>query len=179
MPAWLLNEHTYYLVDVMRIRVDYPTLKERMIAFAKVHKPSKILIEDCGVGTALIPELKATGHSVIAVKPERDKKTRLSVKSAKFESGQVYFPERAPWLAELEARAVFLPAVATRRSGRRHQPSARERKIRLRYNDELGWMRVCGQRSRWAEQEQGIGLLQMRFLGGELTPTSRSTPMCG
>ena len=30
-----------------------------MIAFAKVHKPSKILIEDCGVGTALIPELKA------------------------------------------------------------------------------------------------------------------------
>ena len=107
--AWLLNEHTYYLVDVMRIRVDYPTLKERMIAFAKVHKPSKILIEDCGVGTALIPELKATGHSVIAVKPERDKKTRLSVESAKFESGQVYFPERAPWLAELEAELFSFP----------------------------------------------------------------------
>jgi hypothetical protein len=55
----------------MRIRVDYPTLKERMIAFAKVHKPLKILIEDCGVGTALIPELKkAIQCSVIAVKPE-------------------------------------------------------------------------------------------------------------
>ena len=55
--AWLLHEHKYYLIDVMRIRVDYPRLKDRMIAFAKVHRPSKILIEDCGVGTALIAEL--------------------------------------------------------------------------------------------------------------------------
>ena len=108
--AWLLHEHKYYLRDVMRIRVDYPTLKERMIAFAKVHKPSKILIEDCGVGTALIPELKkAIQCSVIAVKPERDKKTRVSVESAKFEAGQVYFPERAPWLADLEAELFAFP----------------------------------------------------------------------
>ena len=108
--AWLLHEHKYYLKDVMRIRVDYPTLKERMIAFAKVHKPLKILIEDCGVGTALIPELKkAIQCSVIAVKPERDKKTRVSVESAKFEAGQVYFPERAPWLADLEAELFALP----------------------------------------------------------------------
>ena len=108
--AWLLHEHKYYLRDVMRIRVDYPTLKERMIAFAKVHKPLKILIEDCGVGTALIPELKkAIQCSVIAVKPERDKKTRMSVESAKFEAGQVYFPERAPWLADLEAELFAFP----------------------------------------------------------------------
>jgi len=108
--AWLLHERKYYLKDVMRIRVDYPTLKERMIAFAKVHKPSKILIEDCGVGTALIPELKKAIHcSVIAVKPERDKKTRMSVESAKFEAGQVYFPERAPWLADLEAELFAFP----------------------------------------------------------------------
>ena len=108
--AWLLHEHKYYLIDVMRIRVDYPTLKERMIAFAKVHKPSKILIEDCGVGTALISELKiATDCSVIAVKPEHDKKTRLSVQSAKFEAGQVYLPERAPWLADLEAELFSFP----------------------------------------------------------------------
>ena len=108
--AWLLHQHKYYLKDVMRIRVDYPTLKERMIAFAKLHKPSKILIEDCGVGTALIPELKKAIHcSVIAVKPERDKKTRMSVESAKFEAGQVYFPERAPWLADLEAELFAFP----------------------------------------------------------------------
>jgi phage terminase large subunit-like protein len=40
---------------------------------------------------------------VIAVKPERDKKTRMSVESAEFEAGQVYFPESACLLADLEA----------------------------------------------------------------------------
>lgn len=108
--AWLVHEHKYYLMDLMRIRVDYPTLKARMITFTKVHKPGKILIEDCGVGTALIPELKKATHcSVIPVKPVHDKKTRMSVESAKFEAGQVYFPERAPWLAELEAELFSFP----------------------------------------------------------------------
>jgi phage terminase large subunit-like protein len=36
---------------------------------------------------------------VIAVKPTADKMARMSVESAKFEAGLVYFPERAPWLA--------------------------------------------------------------------------------
>jgi predicted phage terminase large subunit-like protein len=108
--AWLLHEHKNYLFDVMRLRVDYPTLKERMIAFAKVHNPTKILIEDCGVGTALIAELKkAVRRPVKAVKPERDKLTRMSIESAKFEAGQVYLPESAPWLADLEAELFSFP----------------------------------------------------------------------
>jgi hypothetical protein len=41
----------------------------------------KILIEDIGVGTALIAELQDEGLYAIAVKPERDKITRMSVQS--------------------------------------------------------------------------------------------------
>ena len=108
--AWLLHEEKYYLMDVMRIQADYPTLKERMIAFTKVHKPTKILIEDSGVGTALIAELKMVAQClVVAVKPEHDKKTRIAVQAAKFESGQVYFPEEAPWLEDLEEELLSFP----------------------------------------------------------------------
>ena len=108
--AWLLHEEKYYLIDVMRIQADYPTLKERIIAFTKVHKPTKILIEDCGVGTALIAELKMVAQCfVVAVKPEQDKKTRIAVQAAKFESGQVYFPEEAPWLEDLEEELLSFP----------------------------------------------------------------------
>ena len=46
---------------------------------------------------------------MIAVKPEHDKKTRMSVEAAKFESGQVYLPERAPWLADLETKLFAFP----------------------------------------------------------------------
>lgn len=108
--VWLIHENKYYLVDVLRGRFDYPTLKARLIAFAGVHKPRKILIEDTGVGTGLIAELKKISrYPAIAVKPERDKRTRMDIQSAKFESGQVYLPERAPWLADLEAELFSFP----------------------------------------------------------------------
>jgi predicted phage terminase large subunit-like protein len=87
----------------------YPTLKTRTIAHASVHKPAKILIEDTGVGTALVTELQNAGLSAIPVKPEHDKLTRMSVQSAKFESGQVFFPNRAPWLADLETEVFAFP----------------------------------------------------------------------
>ena len=44
--TWLWHENKYYLIDVMRGRFDYPTLKSRAILYAKVHKPTKILIEE-------------------------------------------------------------------------------------------------------------------------------------
>jgi phage terminase large subunit-like protein len=43
------------------------------------------------------------------IKPDRDKLTRMSIASAIFEAGQVHFPERAPWLAELEAELFSFP----------------------------------------------------------------------
>jgi len=33
----------------------------------------------------------------------------MAVASAKFEAGQVFFPERAPWLADLEAELFAFP----------------------------------------------------------------------
>jgi len=61
------------------------------------------------VGTALVAELKKEGLSAIAVKPEHDKRTRMSIQSAKFQSGQVLFPNAAPWLADLEAELFAFP----------------------------------------------------------------------
>lgn len=107
--TWLLHHNMYYLVDVMRGRFDYPTLKSRAIAHAAAHKPSRILIEDTGVGTALIQEIKNAGLPAIGVKPERDKITRMSIQAAKFESGQVHFPNHASWLPDLEAELFAFP----------------------------------------------------------------------
>ena len=46
---------------------------------------------------------------MVAIKPERDKVTRMSIESGKFESGQVFFPNRAPWLPDLEAELFAFP----------------------------------------------------------------------
>jgi predicted phage terminase large subunit-like protein len=108
--TWMVREKRFLLMHVLRGRFDYPTLRTRVIDHAGIYKPQRVLIEDTGVGIALVQELKKEAHvSVTAVKPERDKFTRMAVQSAKFEIGQVLFPREAPWLAELEAELFAFP----------------------------------------------------------------------
>jgi predicted phage terminase large subunit-like protein len=108
--TWLVHENKYFLIDVLRGRFDFPTLRMKVTEHAKLHKASHILIEDAGIGTALTQELKTAHFSVIPVKPEYDKKIRMSIQSGKFENGQVFFPKEAPWLADLEAELFAFPS---------------------------------------------------------------------
>lgn len=107
--TWLVENKQFYLLSVDRGRWDYPDLKQRAIMLADRHKPMKTLIEDAGTGTALIAELRRIGRSAVAIRPERDKLTRMSVQSAKFEAGLVHLPEQAPWLAAFEAELFAFP----------------------------------------------------------------------
>ena len=56
--TWLIYDKRYYLIDLLRGRFDFPTLRRKVSEQAKLHKASQILIEDAGFGTALIQELK-------------------------------------------------------------------------------------------------------------------------
>jgi predicted phage terminase large subunit-like protein len=95
---------------VERGRYDYPDLKQRALSLSDRHRPDKILIEDAGTGTALIQELGRLGWTVVGVQPQRDKQTRMSIQSAKFETGFVRLPEHASWLPEFEAELFAFPA---------------------------------------------------------------------
>jgi predicted phage terminase large subunit-like protein len=107
--TWLIQEGQFYLIDLDRGRYDYPELKQRALYLADRHKPTKILIEDAGTGTALVQELRRMGRSAIPVRPDRDKITRMSIQSSKFEAGLVHLPERAPWLTEFETELFAFP----------------------------------------------------------------------
>jgi predicted phage terminase large subunit-like protein len=70
---------------------------------------TRLLIEDTGAGTGLIQDLRHSSCRAISVKPERDKVARMAIQSAKFESGQVFLPKEAPWLATFEAELFAFP----------------------------------------------------------------------
>jgi predicted phage terminase large subunit-like protein len=108
--TWLICDNRYYLIDVLRGRFDFPTLRRKVAEQAKLHKASQVLIEDPGFGGALIQELKTADFSVIAVKPEYDKKIRMGIQAGKFENGQVLFPKEAPWLRDLEEELFAFPS---------------------------------------------------------------------
>jgi predicted phage terminase large subunit-like protein len=108
--TWVLARgKRWYLVDVWRGRVDYPALKEKVQTLAKEWQARRVLVEDSGTGIALVQELRSRVSGIIAVKPQGDKIGRMAVATAKFEAGQVFFPERASWLPDLEAELFTFP----------------------------------------------------------------------
>jgi predicted phage terminase large subunit-like protein len=108
--TWILTRRKrWYLLDVWRRRVDYPALKAAVKSLAKQWNPQRILVEDAVTGTALVQELREEIYSIIPVKPVGDKVTRMAVASAKIEAGQVFLPEQADWLPDLEAELFAFP----------------------------------------------------------------------
>jgi predicted phage terminase large subunit-like protein len=108
--TWFMtHDRRWYLLDVWRRRVDYPALKTAVRNLASEHAANRVLVEDAGAGTALVQELLGEVHGILAVIADCNKITRMSIASAKFESGLVFLPERAPWLADFEAELFAFP----------------------------------------------------------------------
>ena len=109
--TWLIKGDDYYLIDVLRERLEYPWLKKRVIEMAHRYAAHSVLIEDKGSGTQLIQDLRfdKTGVRPIAIRPEADKVTRLSNQSAHIEAGQVFLPQSAPWLDEFKVEVMAFP----------------------------------------------------------------------
>jgi predicted phage terminase large subunit-like protein len=108
--TWVISRAgRWYLVDVWRKRVDYPALKAAVRDLASKHAANRVLVEDAGAGTSLVQELLGKVDGVVAVIADGNKSTRMSVVSAKFESGLVYLPESALWLPDFEAELFAFP----------------------------------------------------------------------
>jgi predicted phage terminase large subunit-like protein len=108
--TWILTRRRgFYLLDVWRGRVDCPNLKQKVQEHARTWKANRVLVEDAGTGSALVQELVGYVSGIIGVLPKTDKQTRMSVASAKIEAGQVYLPERAPWMMDFETELFAFP----------------------------------------------------------------------
>jgi predicted phage terminase large subunit-like protein len=104
------TKNGFYLLALYRAKVEFPELKRQVALQADVWHPSEIYVEDKASGQSLIQEIKtSTNVPVIAVKSDRDKETRAAATTGYFESGRVFFPESAAWLADLEDELASFP----------------------------------------------------------------------
>ena len=100
----------YYLIDLIRIRAEFPLLQSTVIEAAGRLKPDVVLIEDASTGIALAQQLKAIlRRPVELVKVEHDKIGRAYVQQAKFAAGQVRLPHGAAFLPELLREFLTFP----------------------------------------------------------------------
>jgi predicted phage terminase large subunit-like protein len=108
--TWLRRGKDHHLIDVLRVRLDYPALKKRIVAHAGRFEADAVLIEDKGSGTSLIQDLRDEGTlRPIAVVPEGDKILRLQRHSATIEAGHVFLPSTADWLGEFKNELLLFP----------------------------------------------------------------------
>lgn len=120
--TWLVATTGWYLIDVWRKQVDYPTLRRTAASLALKWKPHAVLIEDKASGQSLIQDLREgvtvenedgkpekVCPSVIAIEPEGDKLSRANGTAALIEGGRVFLPEAAHWLPDYETEIGTFP----------------------------------------------------------------------
>ncbi|GAA0029560.1 phage terminase large subunit [Bradyrhizobium ottawaense] len=108
--TWLVVDGNYYLLDLVRGRFEYPTLRDTALELARRFKPHEILVEEASTGIALAQELGEKGDCFVnPVKVNHDKIGRLYVQQGKFAAGRVWLPRNAPFLAQLEMELLTFP----------------------------------------------------------------------
>jgi predicted phage terminase large subunit-like protein len=111
--TWVRHRRDHYLIDVLRGRWDFPSLKGRVVENARRFRTNTILIEDKVTGTALIQQMgqeRLIGvPNPIPCSPHGDKVSRLIAESPMIEAGHVLLPEAADWLEPLRSEIVQFP----------------------------------------------------------------------
>ena len=96
--TWGIYKGKVYLLDVVRLWMEYPELKRAIIAQARHHQASLVLIEDKASGISVLQDLKRDGlRQVQGVEPKSDKVMRLRAQTSVIENGFVYLPASASW----------------------------------------------------------------------------------
>lgn len=109
--TWEIRGTDYYLLDVFRVRCDFPTLKSKVVELKEQFSASVVLIEDAGAAKGLIQMLKSENKvRPIAIKPEGSKEDRMAAQSALIEAGRVFLPENASWIDDFRLEITAFPS---------------------------------------------------------------------
>lgn len=109
--VWAIKNGNYYLLKVIRARMEYPHLKRAIMSTYEWMPASAVLIEDKASGQSLIQDFRQECPSipVIAIMPQGDKITRLMRASGDIESGRIHLPNSADWLVDFESEVAIFP----------------------------------------------------------------------
>jgi predicted phage terminase large subunit-like protein len=118
--TWGFFEKSWLLLDLYRIRFEYPELLAAGRAHRRLWKPDVILIEKAGAGRPFFddmhrdqvratPERDDPPWRAIGWQPKTDKVCRMAGQTERLENGLIRFPSAAPFLAELKAEMKAFP----------------------------------------------------------------------
>ena len=105
----LIRNEVFFILEVLRGRFPFETLKRKIMELKKRYHPSTLLIEKSPISLGLIQSLREQSINVTPYKPETDKRARLIAQTDLFAGGSVRLPQRAGWLEEFVAELLAFP----------------------------------------------------------------------
>lgn len=136
--VWGVVGQNYYLMDVVRKKLDYPDLRNLAFEMVQRHDADIVLVEDVTTGRSLLQDLRRGLHRrVIALPPRGDKVMRFSAQSAVIEQGRVFIPKDAHWLNEFTKELLGFP-------GTKHDDQVDSVEMFLRFADGRRGMAMTG-----------------------------------
>ncbi|WP_161594687.1 phage terminase large subunit [Marimonas lutisalis] len=108
--GWHAFEESWYLLDVLRQRLKYPDLKDRVQYMQKKWRCDLVLIEDSANGSAILQELRREVHRVFrAVPVNSGKLDRFVPQTDWLKSGKFVIPSDKPWFDEFRRELLAFP----------------------------------------------------------------------
>ena len=105
----LIRNEVVYILEVVRGRFPFETLKKKVMEIKQRYNLSTLLIEESPISLGLIQSLRERSINVTTYKPETDKRARLIAQTDLFAGGSVRLPQRAAWLEEFVAELLAFP----------------------------------------------------------------------
>jgi predicted phage terminase large subunit-like protein len=105
----LVRGEVFYILEVVRGRFPFDTLKRKVMEVKQRYGSSTLLIEDSPISRGLIQGLREKSINVTPYKPETDKRARLIAQCDLFAGGSIRLPRRAGWLEEFVAELLAFP----------------------------------------------------------------------
>jgi len=109
--TWLIRDHKCYLLDVLRERLEFPSLRHTVVKHGMKSWADLVIIENANAGLGLIQDLQHHCHTlhIMGMTPKGDKSTRMLQVTPILETGKVILPKDAPWLADFQSELVHFP----------------------------------------------------------------------
>ena len=109
--TWGVFNNTAHLLEVIRVQLEYPDLRRKVLRQADRWAADVVLIEQASSGLQLIQDLRREGKiRPLSFKPRGDKVARIESHTALIEGSYVLLPKEAPWLDELTAELLSFPS---------------------------------------------------------------------
>jgi predicted phage terminase large subunit-like protein len=108
--TWLCHANCFYLLHVLRERLEYPQLRRSVVTLAARWSADLVIVEAANAGIQLVQELRqVVGINLLPHPPKGSKQDRMLSGTTYLECGRVILPTEAPWLAEFERELLRFP----------------------------------------------------------------------